>query len=36
MEIHKNGRAKRAEAEKELENIEKELKEKMLEIHVEK
>ena len=36
IEIHKNGRAKRAEAEKELENIEKELKEKMLEIHVEK
>ena len=36
IEIHKNGRAKRAEAEKTLENIEKELKEKMLEIHVEK
>lgn len=32
--IHKEGRIKRAEAEKELESIEKELKEKMLEIHV--
>ena len=36
IEIHKNGRIKRAEAEKTLENIEKELKEKILEIHVEK
>ena len=36
IEIHKNGRAKRQEAEKTLENIEKELKDKMLEIHVEK
>ena len=36
IEIHKNGRIKRQEAEKELENIEKELKDKMLEIHVEK
>jgi len=35
IEIHKNGRIKRQEAEKELENIEKELKDKMLEIHVE-
>ena len=35
IEIHKNGRIKRMEAEKELENIEKELKEKILEIHVE-
>ena len=34
IEIHKNGRIKRQEAEKELENIEKELKEKMLEIQV--
>ena len=32
IEIHANGRAKRAEAEKELETIEKELKDKMLEI----
>ena len=32
IEIHENGRVKRAEAEKELENIEKELKEKMIEI----
>ena len=32
IEIHENGRTKRAEAEKELENIEKELKEKMIEI----
>ena len=36
IEIHKNGRIKRAEAEKTLEDIEKELKEKILEIHVEK
>ena len=36
IEIHKNGRIKRQEAEKELETIEKELKDKMLEIHVEK
>ena len=36
IEIHKNGRIKRAEAEKTLESIEKELKDKMLEIHVEK
>ncbi|MBR3660629.1 MAG: toxic anion resistance protein [Bacilli bacterium] len=36
IEIHKNGRIKRMEAEKTLENIEKELKEKILEIHVEK
>ena len=36
IEIHKNGRIKRQEAEKTLEDIEKELKEKMLEIHVEK
>ena len=35
IEIHKNGRIKRAEAEKTLEDIEKELKSKMLEIHVE-
>ena len=35
IEIHKNGRIKRAEAEKTLEEIEKELKAKMLEIHVE-
>ena len=36
IEIHENGRIKRAEAEKTLESIEKELKDKMLEIHVEK
>ncbi len=36
IEIHKNGRVKRQEAEKVLEDIEKELKDKMLEIHVEK
>ena len=36
IEIHKNGRIKRQEAEKTLEDIEKELKAKMLEIHVEK
>ena len=34
IEIHENGRAKRMEAEKELESIEKELKDKMLEIKV--
>ena len=34
IEIHENGRAKRIEAEKELENIEKELKDKMIEIKV--
>ena len=34
IEIHENGRTKRAEAEKELQNIEKELKEKMIEIKV--
>ena len=32
IEIHENGRAKRQEAEKELQNIEKELKDKMIEI----
>ena len=32
IEIHENGRIKRQEAEKELQNIEKELKDKMLEI----
>jgi len=36
IEIHKNGRIKRAEAEKTLQEIEKELKSKMLEIHVDK
>lgn len=36
LEIHENGRAKRIEAEKELVNIEKELKEKLLEIKVKK
>lgn len=36
IEIHKNGRVQRQEAEKKLEDIEKELKSKMLEIHVEK
>ena len=36
IEIHKNGRIKRQEAEKELESIEKELKDKMLEIHIDK
>ncbi len=35
IEIHETGRAKRMEAEKELQNIEKELKEKMIEIKVE-
>ena len=34
IQIHKDGRIKRAEAEKTLEGIEKELREKMLEIHV--
>ena len=34
LEIHENGRKKRVEAEKELLNIEKELKDKMLEIKV--
>ena len=34
IKIHEEGRAKRAEAEKTLEEIEKELKAKMLEIHV--
>ncbi len=34
LEIHQNGRAKRIEAEKELVNIEQELKNKMLEIKV--
>ena len=35
IEIHESGRAKREEAEAELENIEKELKEKMIELKVE-
>ena len=35
IEIHKNGRIKRQEAEETLANIEQELKDKMLEIHVE-
>ena len=35
LEIHENGKAKRAEAEKELVEIEKELKEKLVEIKVE-
>ncbi len=34
IEIHKNGRIQRAEAEKELQTIEKELKDKMLEINM--
>ena len=34
IEIHKNGRIKRQEAEEKLADIEKELKDKMLEIHV--
>ena len=34
IEIHENGRAKRQEAEIELQNIEKELKDKMVEINV--
>ena len=36
IEIHENGRVKRQEAEKELQNIEQELKDKMLEIKVNK
>ena len=36
LEIHENGRTKRIEAEKQLLNIEKELKDKMLEIKVNK
>ena len=36
IEIHENGRVRRQEAEKELQNIEKELKDKMLEIKVNK
>ena len=36
LEIHQNGRAKRVEAEKELLTIEKELKDKLLEIKVNK
>lgn len=36
LEIHQNGRQKRIEAEKELVNIEKELKDKLLEINVKK
>ena len=36
IKIHEEGRTKRQEAEKTLENIEKELKAKMLEIHVKK
>lgn len=36
LEIHENGRVKRIEAEKELVNIEKELKDKLLEIKVKK
>ena len=36
IEIHENGRVKRAEAEKELENIEQELKDKMIELKVNK
>ena len=36
IKIHEEGRAKRKEAEKTLEDIEKELKAKMLEIHVKK
>ena len=35
IEIHESGRARRQEAEAELENIEKELKEKMIELKVE-
>ena len=34
IEIHKNGRIKRAESEKELETLEQELKDKLLEINV--
>lgn len=36
IEIHEAGRIKRAESEKELENLEKELKDKLLQINVEK
>ncbi len=36
VEIHENGRVKRQESEKELEALERELKEKMLEINVKK
>lgn len=36
IEIHENGRVRRQEAEKELQNIEQELKDKMLEIKVNK
>ena len=36
IEIHENGRIKRAESEKELETLEQELKDKLLEIHVDK
>ena len=36
IEIHENGRIKRAEAEKELQNIEQQLKDKLLEIKVSK
>ena len=36
IKVHEEGRIKRQEAEKTLEDIEKELKAKMLEIHVEK
>ena len=36
VEIHENGRIKRQESEKELESLEKELKEKLLEINVKK
>ena len=36
IEIHKNGRIQRQQAEEELKEIEKELKKKMLEINVEK
>ena len=34
IEIHKNGRIKRQESERELEQLEKELKDKLLEINV--
>ena len=36
IEIHENGRIKRQESEKKLETLEQELKDKLLEIHVEK
>jgi uncharacterized protein YaaN involved in tellurite resistance len=36
IKIHEEGRTKRAEAEKTLESLEKELKDKILEIKVEK